>query len=174
MSKRINLPRGKYWFYGYPDISKIEEFKKFLDEICGGCSNSIKKGYVYQTGDETDLNGVCGVFLGNVGDNGYVYEINWISKNFSPRQFNDVVTQYPRLSMYSVPENNYLIDVNKKIDNSKKVVLEFSPGVTKCDETCIFWMICDGERESNLNPSQLLLNCNQYILNRGKYEKSRE
>lgn len=174
MSKRINLSRGRYWFYGYPDIRKEEEFFEFLDEICGGRSDSIRRGYTFLTGDETDLNRVSGVFVGRVGDNGYIYEIKWISKNYSAKSFNDIITQYPRLSMYSVPENNYLIDVNKKIDNSKEVVLIFSPGITKCDESCMFWMICDGKRESNLNPSQLLLNCNQYILNKGKYGKEPE
>lgn len=44
--------------------------------------------------------------------------------------------------------------------------VEVLPGETRCDDTCIFFGSCDGERGSFFNPSTRLFPCDEYNLNK--------
>lgn len=169
MNKRCNLPDGTYWFYGYPpkDKSKKVGFEDFLTDLFG--PHSINYFY-YDTGDETDPTNILGLFTIEL-KNGQVISKHWVSIAFDGEdRFEEIKKNYPQLSMYSSSKNNYLVNSGR----GDKVTLTFTSGVTECNESCIFWMICDGDRDSNLNPSQVLLSCKEFILNKEKYGKSKE
>lgn len=64
----------------------------------------------------------------------------------------------------SLPEID-LSNLSKSIKVGMKRV-DVLPGETRCDETCIFFGSCDGERGSFFNPSTRLFPCDEYNLNK--------
>ena len=171
MNKRYNLPDGTYWFYGYPskDKSKKIGFENFLNDLFG--PHSINYFY-YDTGDETDPTNILGLFTIEL-KNGQVVSKHWVSIAFDGKErFEEIKKNYPQLSMYSSSKNSYL--VNSERGNKVTLTFTFTSGVTECNESCLFWTICDGDQDSNLNPSQILLSCKEFILNKEKYGKSKE
>lgn len=63
----------------------------------------------------------------------------------------------------SLPEID-LSNPLKNIIGMKRV--DVFPGETSCDDTCIFFGSCDGERGSFFNPSTRLFPCDEYNLNK--------
>lgn len=64
----------------------------------------------------------------------------------------------------SLPEID-LSNLSKNINFGMKRV-DVLPGETRCDDTCIFFGSCDGERGSFFNPSTRLFPCDEYNLNK--------
>ena len=171
MNKKCNLEDGVYWFYGYPsnDNEAALRFSEFLNNVLGV---GLNYGYVYDTGDETNPSEIAGIFKLYIFY-GRPERLEWISKSLDNRGFLSVRKSCPQLSMYEGVENNYLVDFSSLTKEPREGVISFSfrPGVTDCNESCLFWKICCEDPDSTFNPSLVFLDCRKYILNKGKYER---
>ena len=174
MSRKCNLEDGVYWFYGYPTFNNNEaalKFSEFLDNILG---KGNYFGYTYETGDETDPSCIIGIFKLCISC-GRPERLSWISKSIDILEFNSIRKICPQLSMYEDVENNYLVDFKGSLINEPGVInFSFRPGVTDCNESCLFWKICCEDPDSIFNPSLVFLDCKKYVLNKGKYERRRD
>lgn len=84
------------------------------------------------------------------------YHLRWESRPDS-----GVLSPLPEIDIYNLSKN--LRFEMKRVDMKRVDVL---PGETRCDETCIFFGSCDGERGSFFNPSTRLFPCDEYNLNK--------
>ena len=151
----IKLKPGKYWFFGFCENSyETDEpmFKEFLNKI-----GLQPLGYDYSCGDSVE--NAIGLFWFEIKDTYYSSKDifpQWCSKG--EKLYLEIICDlsWTQLSFKEKEYNNFI--VTRMNDEFLTLPFKFmvKPGFTKCDENCIFYWNCDGERESPLNPVKAL------------------
>lgn len=148
----IKLTPGYYWFHGYSlDNSHDEKkFNKMLDSL------GIRRDrWRFGTGSGEGSS----IYHFFIDSRGILSDVLWVSS-----------TDLEKIE--NIKNTSIQLDYrNFDIDYSKcGKIIELERGKTKCDETCIFYLYCDGERESSFNPSNAVGNCSEYILNKNEVQ----
>lgn len=145
------------WFYG--PKQNIEEFKKYLKEHF---DLEVTDYYLYFDSEE--------IYYANPGE----FHVEWTKKGSSDY---DAAKGLPYVDINSLVINGgevKTVEEDSKLDE-EMFELVLSPGTTLCNETCIFYQFCDGERGSIYNPSynSRTFPCNKYKLNSYEIKKRR-
>lgn len=144
------------WFYG--PKRNIEEFKKYLKKNF----NLDVEYSLYFDSEE--------IYYANPGE----FYVEWTKKGLS--DFDEAKNHLPYIDLNSLLSEGEVETVEENSESDEeKFELILSPGITLCNETCIFYRFCDGERGSIYNPSHNsgTFPCNKYKLNSYEIKKRR-
>ena len=150
----INLKPGNYWFFGIDSESTKEQTLLYINEFIKSLPVKNTQGWMWKVGNT--LNAVSGVFSFTIPRfQSKAEHLNWernvdfVSKNYTFIDYNQYIS----------------IDTNKT--NFLSLNIETNP--TACNESCVFYWSCDGDRKSVVNPSVALgLPCENYCFNKNK------
>lgn len=161
MSRKIKLTPGLYWFYGFCRDNKGEDerFYKMFEDL--SLNNGSKWSYGTGKGEGH------GIFYFHVNPDDSYSLVEWVSP-LNTVQVRSIVGTGIQLD-FECP--GYVLANNQ---TSHSGLVQFKAGITECDETCIFYYCCDGERDSSFNPSNYFLKCSEYKLNKEDIEWPRE
>lgn len=106
---------------------------------------------------------------------GYLFPCSGIFFSMPGSSILEWTVKEENIALKNLPE----IDPRPNMWFKSKVFSEFKvrkiivmSGKTECDETCIFFGSCDGERGSFFNPSTRLFPCDEYDLNKNTIRKN--
>ena len=146
----IVLPPGKYWFFGLPKNSTNEEVKKFEENFIHKLPIDDVYRWGWRVGDTLETAG--GVFTFEIVD-----PRKFATTLFWNRDVKGIAETFTNIDHKGITES-------EKSETTRKVVLVNKK--TVCNNSCIFYWACDGERESPVNPSNSLgLPCEIYCYN---------
>ena len=147
----IKLKPGNYWFYGYDDKEAAQKakFNRFLK--CLKETYLIDdRGYGFCTGHYTN----SGIFHFTLQEKLIPTQLVWSSSLSSGDSSVKAIKKSHSRIRWEDPffeeEHNSFLKIPK--------------GITECSEKCVFYYMCDGNRESPLNPSSILpgVSCQNY------------
>lgn len=147
----INLEPGNYWFYGYDnDESEKAKFYQFLE--CLKETYLVDyRGFGFCTGHYED----SGIFYFTLQEKLTPTTLFWCSKytGGGDSLFENIKNSHSRICWE-----------DRLFEEKYSSFLKISKGITECSEKCIFYYMCDGNRESPLNPSSILpgVSCQKY------------
>ena len=161
MSNNDKNPRG-FWFYGPKKEDRITEamiedflFRKF--NVYNG------KGWTFYYNSE------CIYYVQPLSS-----YLEWTKSSYP--DFKESKKSLPYYDVIGeIKAELYGKSLEEMSDDDPDVPILITPGITRCDETCIFYQFCDGERESIYNPSynSKTFPCTKYNLNRYDIKKTK-
>ena len=150
MSKLILEP-GNYWFFGLPPSSTNKEVLEFEENFIERLPVHNKFGWGWRVGNT--LRSASGVFTFKIEN----------PDEFSATLFWDCNVEEVRRTHRFIDHEGIL--ESDKIETTKRIILECKK--TTCNESCVFYWSCDGDRNSMVNPSNSLgLPCEYYCYNK--------
>ena len=156
MSKNDKNPRG-FWFYGPKKEDDVTE-AMIMDFLYRRFNVLNTKGWLFYY------------------DSGSIYFVQPQSSylEWTRNGYPDFKVVQESLPHYDIIDE-IKIELGLEEENTDDLSVLISPGVTKCDETCIFYQFCDGERDSIYNPSynSKTFPCTKYKLNSYDIKKTK-
>lgn len=156
MSNNDKNPRG-FWFYGPKKEDCVT--KGMIEDFLSRKFNVYnEKGWLFYYDSR------CIYFVQPQSSH-----LEWTSDSYP-----DFKTVQESLPHYDIIEG-ITIEMSLEEENTDGLAVLISPGVTKCDETCIFYKFCDEERDSIYNPSynSKTFPCTKYKLNSYDIKKTK-
>ena len=153
MSKKLNLNPGNYYFYGIDDESndRVVRMERFQNNFLNRLPKTLKVGWCWETGS-TDKNAL-GLFYFSYNGIDPI-DIEWCSRWSNHVKYSEITSSQNWTNLNS---NKYTVvdDISELNNIETNINIKITTGETKCDENCIFYWSCSGDKDS-FNPSKAL------------------
>jgi hypothetical protein len=160
MSKNDKNPQG-FWFYGPKKEEGVTE-GMIVDFLYRKFNVLNNRGWVFYYDSE------CIYFVRPQSS-----YLDWTRSSYL--DFKEIKESLPHYDVIDEIKAELCGESLEEENDDPAVPILITPGITKCDETCIFYQFCDGERESIYNPSynSKTFPCTKYKLNRYDIKKTK-
>ncbi len=155
MNKKLNLKPGNYYFYGIDDSEEFNDqvikLERFRDNFLNRLPVQINSDWCWRTGSTNE--NALGLFYFSYNGIDPI-DIGWCSKWSEPTKYCNIISSQ---DWTMLNPNKYIMvdDINELNNIETNINIKITVGETKCNENCIFYWSCSGDKES-FNPSKAL------------------